>query len=251
MPTVKVNDINMYYEIHGEGEPLLMIQGMGGDLSTLGFDKKKPKNYLWVVFDSRGAGRTDKPDEPYSIEMMAQDTIELLDKLGIRRTHVVGASLGSRIALEIAAKHPERVNGLVLVVAAARSPHIDNPQTAILFDQLREQLKIPGVIENLGKYPPTVKSILQQLDALMAYDGRSLMSQVKAPTLIVNGTKDVSVPLKLAHELADGIPGSKLILVDGDHFFIATRPEWLMDPMLEFLAEVDAKLVNNALTPVT
>ena len=79
------------------------------------------KNYKLILFDNRGTGRTDKPDEPYSIEMMAEDTIGLMDTLNIERAHILGISMGSRIALVIAAKYPERVKSLILNVAAARS----------------------------------------------------------------------------------------------------------------------------------
>lgn len=249
MPTVKVNDINMYYEIHGEGEPLIMIQGMGIDVSVLGPHITSPEKYLWLVFDNRGVGRTDKPDEPYSIEMMADDTIGLMDALGIKRAHFLGTSLGSYISLVIAEKYPERVNGLVLSLAAARSTAKDNPITAGMYDQLRIMLQQPGFVEKMSKYPPTVKSILRQLDAIMEYDASSQLSKVRTPALIVNGTKDVSTPVKFAHELEDGIHGAKLILLEGDHFFIAAKPELLLDPMYGFLADVDAKLAGKALKP--
>ncbi len=75
-----------------------------------------------IVFDTRGSGRTDKPDIPYSIEMMVEDTINLLDLLGIKRTHFIASSMGSRIALVLAAKYPERVKSLVLHVAFHRVP---------------------------------------------------------------------------------------------------------------------------------
>jgi len=86
MPRIKVNDINMYYEIHGEGKPLVLIQGLGAEISSITEGKGKSdyldkltQKHKVIAFDNRGAGRTDKPDVPYSIEMMAEDTIGLLD----------------------------------------------------------------------------------------------------------------------------------------------------------------------------
>ena len=91
MPYAKVNDINMYYEIHGEGEPLVLISGLGG--SAVAWEPIIPifsDNYKVIVFDNRGVGRTDAPDIPYSMEMMADDISGLLEKIGIERANVYG-----------------------------------------------------------------------------------------------------------------------------------------------------------------
>lgn len=99
MPKVNVGDINMYYEVHGEGEPLLLITGLGRDLTIWILQTREfSKKYQLMVFDNRGVGRTDAPDVPYSIEMMADDTAGLLDVLGIERAHILGLSMGGFIA---------------------------------------------------------------------------------------------------------------------------------------------------------
>lgn len=108
MPTVNVNDIQMYYEIHGEGKLLLLIGGLGLDLSELqSMSGWLAQRYQVIVFDNRGAGRTDKPDIPYSIEMMAADTAELMKALAIERASLLGISMGGKIALDLALRHPE------------------------------------------------------------------------------------------------------------------------------------------------
>src|SRR5579883_3238531 len=95
MPTIKVNDIDIYYEIHGEGKPLVLIGGLGIDLSEIeSITHWLAQRYRVLVFDNRGAGRTDKPDVPYSIEMMAQDTEELMNALAIEQASVLGISMG-------------------------------------------------------------------------------------------------------------------------------------------------------------
>jgi len=123
MPTVKVGDINMYYEIHGEGEPLLLTAG--GGMGLAGWARQTPEfseKYRVIVFDNRGAGRTDAPDTPYSIEMMADDTAGLLDALGIEKAHILGLSMGGMIAQEFALKYPQRVKSLILATTTA-SPY--------------------------------------------------------------------------------------------------------------------------------
>ena len=95
MPYVKVNDIHMYYEIHGDGEPLLLIVGLATDISEWdGIIHWLAKKYQVLAFDNRGAGRTDKPDTHYSIEMMADDTVGLMQTLGMEQAHILGISMG-------------------------------------------------------------------------------------------------------------------------------------------------------------
>jgi 3-oxoadipate enol-lactonase len=116
MPYVKVNDIQMYYEIQGEGEPLLLIVGLGTDISEWeGIIHWLAQTYKVLAFDNRGAGRTDKPDTPYSIEMMADDTAGIMQTLGIQQAHILGISMGGRIALALALRHAKSVKKLVLV----------------------------------------------------------------------------------------------------------------------------------------
>ena len=125
MPYVTVNDISMYYEMRDEregeansenGEPLVLIMGLAADISEWDtYIRLFAKKYRVLAFDNRGAGRTDKPDAPYSIEMMANDTAGLMQALRIERANVLGISLGGRIALALALRYPGLVKKLVLV----------------------------------------------------------------------------------------------------------------------------------------
>jgi pimeloyl-ACP methyl ester carboxylesterase len=245
MPTVKVNDITMYYETRGEGEPLLVIWGIGGEIPSLigELAERMRGNYRVIHFDNRGSGRTEKPDMPYSIEMMADDTAGLMDAIGIRSAHILGISTGSRIALAIAARHPDKVRSLVLNVAAARSPDREDPEAAAAFERLRVAMTQPGFAETVLVHPPSVASFKRQFEALREFDGRSLLGQIGAPVLIVNGTQDRSTPVRYAEELRAGIPGARLVLVDSHHMFARIVPDLLIRPTFAFLAEVDAKPV--------
>jgi 3-oxoadipate enol-lactonase len=121
MPVADANGIRIHYEVHGEGRPLLFILGFGADVSehTALIDQLAALSRI-IAFDNRGAGRTDKPDAPYSIELMAADALGVMDALGVSRADVLGISLGGRIALELALGHPERVERLILVSTSAR-----------------------------------------------------------------------------------------------------------------------------------
>lgn len=121
MPTVNANNIAIYYEIHGAGEPLMLISGLNSDHTLYrGIVPQLAERYQVIVFDNRGVGQTEKPDIPYSIEMMAEDTAGLLSVLGIERAHILGASMGGRIAVALALQHPELVESLILVSTGVR-----------------------------------------------------------------------------------------------------------------------------------
>src|SRR4030065_499777 len=110
MPHVQANGINIYYESQGEGEPLFLIAGLGATHHL--WELQVPSFACWfrvVTFDNRGAGDSDKPPEPYSIALFADDTAALMDALGIERAHVYGQSMGGIIAQEFALRHPQRL----------------------------------------------------------------------------------------------------------------------------------------------
>ena len=95
------------------------------------------------------------------------------------------------------------------------------------------------------KYPPTRESFRLQGVAVSAFDGRKYFGRIKAPTLIINGTRDPFVTVKISNELARGIAGARLILADGDHLIARMHPELLVTPMVEFLADIDNKKMHQ------
>src|SRR5690242_7924462 len=115
MPTTHANGIEINYEVYGDGEPLLLINGLADDLSYWGYmiDDLK-QHYKVIIFDNRGIGATEKPAGPYTTEQMAADAHGLLDALGIDRVHVLGVSMGGMIAQEFALAYPDRVLKLLL-----------------------------------------------------------------------------------------------------------------------------------------
>jgi len=122
---VPVGDIEMYYEIHGRGKPLLLIMGLRGHSLDWGWilPQKLADRYEVILFDNRGAGRSDQPAGPFAIEQMARDTVGLMDTIGIDRARVFGGSMGGMIALQMALDYPKRVDKL----CSGPQPPVEDP----------------------------------------------------------------------------------------------------------------------------
>jgi len=242
MPTVRVGDINMYYEIHGKGEPLLLIIGYGGNSGE--WFRQIPslsQNYRVVAFDNRGAGRSAKPDVPYTMQMLAQDIAGLLEALTIDATHIYGVSMGGMIAQEFTLRHPEKVKSLILgctLCGGSNAIAPDAEATNFLFDVerakrltaeeiTRELLQFmytqgfidnnPDIIEqfiaNRVEYFPPLYGFLRQAEAIILHDTYERLPQIKAPTLVIAGTADRLIPVENSRILASRIPNAELVIM--------------------------------------
>ena len=239
MPTVKVGDINMYYEIHGSGEPLVIIVGGGAstELCAELIPTYSPE-YRLVLFDNRGAGRSDAPDIPYTMEMFADDLAGLLDVIDIGSAHVSGGSLGGGIAQCFTLMYPDRVRSLVLSSTHCGGKHIVAPDAEVteIMTNLAQanpeeraetmmRLNVtpefaarnPGVMQEMREerarqYAPS-HGITRQLQASCAIDIYERLPEIKAPTLIIHGDADRLVPVENARIMASRIPNAELVIL--------------------------------------
>ncbi len=240
----------MYYEVHGEGEPLVLIHGI---FDITGWAQQIPffaESYKVIVFDNRGIGRTDTTKPPYTIEQMADDTAGLMEAIGINRAHILGYSMGGLIAQELAIRYPERVKGLALAASYARLNPIGLDRTKLLMRMFQEGVNPEMVVrnfflwgfsdrffENEGQVNAAISNFLNppfphppeglegQVQAFLHYNGLNRLHQITAPTLVVTGREDILTPVKLAEELAAGIPNARLIIIDdAAHGFIFEDP---------------------------
>ena len=265
MSIVKINDINMYYESHGEGEPLILISGNGGELSQWkDHITMFSKEYQVIAFDNRGAGLTDKPDMEYSIEMMANDVVGLMDALGIEKAHILGASMGGMIAQSIAFLHPNRVKSLILAVTMMKvSPQanyaaqhaIKNVQEGVDPESLAiysiawsfpdEVFENPTAVEMIKKAMLTtlnqqnVHGFKLQNDAASEFNSSSWVSEIKVPTLVIEGEDDIVVPKKYSsREIARNISGSKFISLPGGHMAYLMNAGSFQKHVMDFIASI-------------
>lgn len=215
MPYKQSNGINLYYEIQGKGDYLVIIPGLGTDITEYkSFVGPLSKNNTVVIADNRGAGRSDKPKEPYTIEMMAKDLNSLLESLKIKSANVMGISMGGRIALDLALKHQDKVNKLILVSTSARTISTWKRNIYLLLARM-------PILQS--KYPMPRYAFKNQLEATGKYNGSKYLKELQKPTLILHGTRDRITPLKLGIELHKKIKGSKLIAFKGGHIFFFLR----------------------------
>ena len=143
MPKVRTGEIELYYEICGQGEPLLLIMGLGGG-SSLWWEQAAffCEDYLVITYDSRGVGRSDKPDMPYSMDMLVEDAAGLLGQIGIRRAHVYGVSMGGMVAQALAVRYPEMVASLILGATTCGGAHAVTASQETL-EQLFSIMRLP------------------------------------------------------------------------------------------------------------
>ena len=263
MPKAKVGDINIYYEIYGKGEPLVFIDGRN---MCHGFLYKHvpvfAKEYKVISFDNRGVGKSDKPDVPYSLEMMANDLAGLLDVIGIEKAHFMGYSMGGRIAEEMALSYPERVISLVLVCPITWSAELHNqpemptaeermswvpwsPEEKardLITGRLSEEFikNNPKLIEKLVKIskkgfgPPHAQN--WHAHASDTYDNYKRLPQIKAPTIIIAGSADRTVSLDNIRILKERLPSAELAIMDNmPHFMMWEGFDEFNRIMLDFL----------------
>jgi pimeloyl-ACP methyl ester carboxylesterase len=232
MPTLQANGISIYYETHGEGEPLLLIEGLGSELTNYErIIRALSEKYRVICFDNRGAGRTDMRDVPYSIEMMAEDAAGLLQTLGVKGANVLGISMGGKIAIALTLSHPDLVRSLVLVSTSAKGNFKRSRVSALMLFARR----VPGIRSFGDKYPQPNYAFKRQRDASFSYDASAHLGEIHVPTVILHGINDRTTPIRFAQDTQRGIGGSKMVTFNGGHLFPFFRPREFVDAVVSFL----------------
>jgi 3-oxoadipate enol-lactonase len=277
MSTTRVNDIEMYYEEHGSGDPLLLIMGLAADSRAWMFQLPAfSERYRTVVFDNRGVGRTSKPAGPYSIHQMADDAAGLLDVMKLPRVHVVGVSMGGMIAQELVLRHPKRVRSLVLActypepdadverqrqfsvtalggsISADGNVNIDlstvNPmmffQTLLptVFNPEFIQTELPKLMQIFSgalEFGFSLEAILAQVAAVTSHKATDRLRQIAVPTMVITGDSDRLIPPANSDILAREIPNARLVKIPGgSHGFNFETPDVFNREVLDFLESV-------------
>jgi len=262
---VQVGDIEIAYRIFGKGHPLVMIMGYSGTMDL--WPKKVleilSSKYKVVVLDNRGMGRTSLSDKEMSIKLFAEDTAGLLKALGIKQAHVLGWSMGTNIAQELALRYPKIVNKLVLYAAdcggkeAIKSAFdtINALIDASVFKEkkvkrvLRELFQHKWLKKNMDsrKYMPYARkrtpdiNIRRQWEAIESWRGTyTRLHKITAPTLLVTGDHDMATPSANSLILAQRIPDSHFVQIkNGGHGVMYQYPKQFSRIVLYFLKSTE------------
>jgi len=265
MPTATARDIAMHYETEGSGDPLVLIPYLSADHACYAFQTPEySKHFTCVSLDLRGAGETDKPEGPYSIEQFADDVAGLMAELNIDRAHVAGVSLGAATGMWLAAKYPERVASLSLHSAWAKTdPFIEavvkgwqvmagalgNVAEMVIQgifpwcftpQMYAERPEFVAALETFvrGRPPQPVEAFMQQSEAVLAHDAEPQLGRIVAPTQITYGRWDLVCSTRFAPTLTEGIKGSEPVVFEHlSHAGLHENAEEFNRVTLEFLIQ--------------
>ena len=256
----------IYYEEHGDGEPLLLIPGLGCTTTVYALNAPPlSKRFRVVVLDPFGAGRSGTP-AGLSMEMLADGAAAVLDAAGVASAHVLGTSFGGMIAQHVAIEHPARVRRLVLGCTTPGGErhvlpppeNIDTFMAATGVRDMAEAVRIRGRLNYSDDYfaahedeiimraraddvmPQTPAGLEAQLEAVRAHDTFDGLRRIAAPTLVAHGSEDGLVPVENARTLAARIRNARLRVYEGArHVFFAERAGEFNDDVIAFLTAPD------------
>ncbi|HTB16419.1 MAG TPA: alpha/beta fold hydrolase [Bryobacteraceae bacterium] len=260
MPYATNDGTRIYWEESGDGEPLLLIMGLG--YSHEMWHRTRPvvsAHYRTILFDNRGVGKSEVPQGAYSIAQMAADAAAVLDAAGVEKARVFGVSMGGMIAQEFALNYPGRVERLVLGCTACggqKAVHAEQNVIDVLMARARmtpdegAEAMVPFIYdastprgridEDLAirrRTYPEMAGYLGQLQAILAWGCFERLGGLKAPTLIIHGETDRLVPPENAGILGQAISGSRVaMLPHASHLFTTDQPEAAHREVLTFLS---------------
>ena len=273
MPFVHATDgTRIHYEVTGKSgaTPVLMIQGLGASKNAWNLQRiAMATRFRIISFDNRGAGRSDKPTEPFTLEQMADDALAVLNAAGIETAHVVGASMGGVISQIVAVKYPQRVRSLTLVCTACRN----HPWRQELLQSWAKTAADKGMIE-VGKIaaqwvmsPRSFRrlvpaftwmgplaalrprhSFVSQIDAILntREDLVDQLSTITAPTMIIVGNQDILTPRGDSEEIAERIPNAELVVISGAaHGLMMEHSSTFNRILIEFLQRTELVRVSE------
>jgi len=267
MPKIKVNDVNLYYEEYGQGEPIIFICGFNGNhLMWNSILNACSKNHRVIVFDNRGIGQSDAPDYPYTVEMMADDTAALCKALNISQAHFVGNSMGGMIVQNLAYKYPKLTKSAVISNSVAK--YVGIGFKLLLEGQLElieskasvstitkvglhccfsdSFLSQPGIIDLIlktateNKYPMNAIGFKSQMHACITFDASTWIHKIICPCLVIGSLGDKIFPENKEHKISKIIPNAQYFCFDDTvgHVPCIEQPEIFSKVILDFIAKL-------------
>jgi 3-oxoadipate enol-lactonase len=261
MAFVENQGVKIYWDEQGHGEPVLLIMGLAYPSQM--WYRTRPllvSQYRTLALDNRGIGRSDVPQGPYPIALMASDAAAVLDVAGIESAHVFGVSMGGMIAQEFALQYPARVRSLILGCTAAGGPTAVraepeaiqmlmrrekmSPEQAaeasvpFIYDPATPRERIDEDVAIRRPWFPSAGGYAAQLQGILGWEAYSRINQIVAPTLVIHGESDRLIPPGNASLIAERIPVAKLVMIPhASHLFLTDQTEVSHHAILQFLNE--------------
>ncbi len=248
---IKVNEVELYYEEYGEGEPIIFSYGWLDDCSVWNSQiETLAKNHRVILYDHRGHGKSDKPKGDYSVQTLSNDLHSIIQTLNLEKVGLVGFSLGGMAALMFTLQHPAKVTKLVLVGTTAK---MASPMNFLRFlTYILPYRTILAIVSRAKYYRPSLQTIdgnvsramqvprdiaYKCLTEINKYDIRNMLSRIEVPTLIIIGEKD-RLNFKGSQHLNREIKGSKLqIMANTGHSVMIEKPEEFNQLVRQFIDE--------------
>jgi pimeloyl-ACP methyl ester carboxylesterase len=258
MPKIRVNEINLYYEISGRGEPLLLLHGLGS--SVRDWEKQLPtfpKQFQVIACDLRGHGRTEKPPGPYSVPLFAADVAHLIKSLNFEPVHVLGISMGGMIAYQLAVSYPDLVQSLIVANAAPEllvrgfRERLNVWQREMIVrligmrkmgEVLSERLFIKPEQEKLRQVfvkrwsENTPRAYLASMRAIVGWSVVDQLHNINAPVLVISADQDYT--FVSGREGLSRLPQAEFVTIqDSRHATPVEHPEQFNRVVLSFLSK--------------
>jgi 3-oxoadipate enol-lactonase len=270
MPHADLNGIEIHYDVHGEGDPLICVHGLGCDRRAWALQIQPfAALYTSVFFDNRDVGQSSLSPTGYSTADMAQDVLALADHLEMERFHLLGVSLGGMVSQQVALAAPERVRSLTLAVthggvqkagqlrghllgAYARDlseeDRVDNLLYLCYTEQFFEDQEMYEFVRNAlleDPYPQPPEAFARQAAAGANHDVRDRLGELSMPVHVIGAERDLMIPVWKQRELASLIPGAKLTILDGQgHGVQWEAADQFNAAVTEFLATTPVEAVR-------
>jgi 3-oxoadipate enol-lactonase len=263
MPMVTVNDVEINYQLEGDGpETIVLINGLADDLTTWygQMDDLLGAGYRVLRFDNRGIGKSSRPKGPYPTAMMAADAKALVHHLKLRDFHLVGVSMGGMISQEYALAYQSDLRSLTLCCTyAAPGPFCS--RMFKLWQDMAPVMGVPAVMRDVTLWAFTqdffltqeatlkefeaamaaldqpVEVYLSQLNSIQTHDTRARLKNIKVPTMVLAGAEDILIPMNLSRELHSLIPGAEWATAKGGHAYMWEFPAAFNQAVLAFIGK--------------
>ncbi|WP_119343893.1 alpha/beta fold hydrolase [Facilibium subflavum] len=274
MPFITANQVNLYYEQHGQGEDIILISGLSADHNAWALLMPQlTKSHRVTVFDNRGAGQSALPDGNYTISQMVEDTGALMNQLNIQSAHIIGHSMGGMIAQQLALTYPDKVKSVCIVCSRASPYTRGSYWLELSYKMLAQEVSLSVIIEygfsylfsnqfisnaeNLKlwrelllstEYPQTLKGYQYQLNAVKNYNALDSLSGITQRTLIVAGEDDILTPLTLSKKMQAVILNAELTTLPSGHMPNIECPALLAKIIIDWVKNSEKTKQENVKT---